>query len=98
MDCIKKRLDVGMERYGHGVRSWDNTTTWGTEADSWIEMANEEFLDGAIYLIVNYIRMHNLSTRSGDDNELIIELCENTQNIKDIETRSKVNLLLSFFK
>ena len=98
MECIKKRLEVGRERYGHGVRSWDNTMNWGTQTDSWIEMANEEFLDGAIYLITDYIRRYNLSNKTGDDNELILEMCGNTQNIRDLEIRSRVNLLLSFFK
>ncbi len=96
MECIEKRLEVGRERYGHGVRSWDTTTTWGTQTDSWLEMAKEEFLDGAIYLITDYIRRYNLSHQNGDDNDLILEMCKNTQNIRDIETRSRVNLLLSF--
>lgn len=98
MEYIRKRLEVGRERYGHGVRSWDNTTNWGTQTDSWVEMANEEFLDGAIYLIADYIRSYNLSNQNGDDNELILEMCKDTQKIRDIETRSRVNLLLSFFK
>ena len=35
---IKARLAIGLETYGHGVRVEDDTTQWGTEVNSWLEM------------------------------------------------------------
>lgn len=55
---LSDRLSIGKERYGHGVRVDDNTTTWGTKTDSWLDMAKEEFLDAIIYLTADYIRSH----------------------------------------
>ena len=51
MKEIIDRLNIGRERYGHGVRVDDDTTTWGTKENSWMEMAREEFLDAVIYVI-----------------------------------------------
>ena len=56
MELIDERLTLGRERYGHGVRVDDDTTTWGTKNNSWIDMANEEFLDAMIYITADYIR------------------------------------------
>ena len=50
------RMSMGKEKYGHGVRIDDDTTTWGTKTDSWMDMANEEFLDAIIYIVADYIR------------------------------------------
>lgn len=58
MKEIIERLNIGRERYGHGVRVDDDTTTWGTKENSWMEMAREEFLDAVIYVIADYIRGH----------------------------------------
>jgi len=54
---IKKRMDLGRERYGHGVRVIDDTRQWGTEANSWAEMALEEVLDGMIYMAAQLTRI-----------------------------------------
>jgi len=53
---ITKRLEIGKKRYGHGVIVDSDTTEWGTPQNSWIDMAIEEFLDGLIYIIADYIR------------------------------------------
>ena len=50
LNLIKERMDLGLQRYGHGVRIDDNTTQWGTKKDNWTEMALEEVLDGMIYM------------------------------------------------
>ena len=50
------RLKLGKEKYGHGVRVDLDTQSWGTQKDSWLEMASEEFLDGIIYVACDYIR------------------------------------------
>lgn len=55
-DLILERLKLGKTKYGHGVRVDDDTVTWGTKKDSWMHMAKEEFLDGIIYVIADYIR------------------------------------------
>ncbi len=55
MDDIKKRLALGREKYGHGVRVHMDTTTWGTPKNSWMEMAREEFLDAVVYVCADYI-------------------------------------------
>tara|TARA_B100000287_G_scaffold22983_2_gene22519 strand:- start:1162 stop:1575 length:414 start_codon:yes stop_codon:yes gene_type:complete len=53
---IVGRLELGKERYGHGVIVNSDTREWGTPNNSWIEMATEEFLDAIIYVIADYIR------------------------------------------
>ena len=57
---LKDRLKIGFDRYGHGVRPMDDTTTWGTERDSWIEMGLEEALDLSIYLGAAILRIRHL--------------------------------------
>lgn len=84
---VLERLQLGKTKYGHGVRVNDDTMTWGTKKDSWMHMAMEEFLDGIIYVIADYIRNGRESQRgmsdlecvytkdfvkSDDDNELIL--------------------------
>ena len=69
-ELIKDRLALGRERYGHGVRSTDDTRQWGTRVDSWLLMAEEELLDALIYVAADYIRKYNLSSEP-DDNDLI---------------------------
>ena len=56
MEAIKERLAFGKSKYGHGVRVDDDTTTWGTPTNSWMEMAREEFLDAVVYVTADYIR------------------------------------------
>ena len=58
MKEILDRLAIGKEKYGHGVRVDDDTTSWGTKENSWMEMAREEFLDAVVYVIADYIRKH----------------------------------------
>ena len=66
------RLDLGLKRYSHGVRVDDDTRSWGTPINSWMEMAREELLDAIIYVIADYIR--SLDERGdNDDNDLIIK-------------------------
>lgn len=72
MKEILARMELGKKKYGHGVRVDDDTTTWGTKENSWMEMAREEFLDAVIYVIADYIRKHRVSDGTkDDDNELI---------------------------
>lgn len=55
-EAVRARLDLGRERYGHGVRVNDDTTQWGTKTDSWLEMALEEIDDLAIYVAAQLCR------------------------------------------
>jgi hypothetical protein len=50
------RLELGKERYGHGVIVNSDTREWGTPENSWINMCQEELLDAIIYVIADYIR------------------------------------------
>lgn len=54
--AVKARLDLGRERYGHGIRVDDDTTQWGTRTDSWLEMGLEEIDDLAIYIAAQFGR------------------------------------------
>jgi len=53
---IDKRMKVGMERYGHGIILESDTRTWGTRENSWLEMCEEELLDGMVYTISEMLR------------------------------------------
>ena len=73
LDIIKQRMEVGLERYGHGLRTADDTRQWGTAEDSWEEMALEEALDGMIYLAASILRItrarkKRLEGDTGDSN------------------------------
>ena len=55
-EAVRARLDLGRERYGHGIRADDDTTQWGTKTDSWLEMGLEEIDDLAIYVAAQLVR------------------------------------------
>ncbi|AUT19136.1 hypothetical protein DSLPV1_165 [Dishui lake phycodnavirus 1] len=96
MEFVRKRLELGREKYGHGVRTGDNPRTWGTDKDSWLEMAEEEFADAIVYVIADYIRHHEgPSTTAVDDNDRILELGNDPSLIKSESHRSKVQTLLN---
>ena len=57
IELIRKRLPMGVAKYGHGLRAADDTTEWGTEENSWVEMALEEALDMAVYLATALVRL-----------------------------------------
>jgi hypothetical protein len=44
------------KRYGHGIRLNDDTRQWGTKKNSWMEMCEEEIIDGVIYAIADHLR------------------------------------------
>jgi hypothetical protein len=53
-----ERMKLGFQRYGHGMRIGDDTRQWGTRENSWLEMCEEEILDGIVY-----VAAHNLRSR-----------------------------------
>lgn len=83
---LNARLDLGLERYGHGVRVDDDTTTWGTPKNSWMEMAKEELLDAIIYVIADYIRSCE-EHGENDDNDLIMKYANDLKLIKSQKHR-----------
>lgn len=95
MNRIKERMELGIKRYGHGVRVDDDTTEWGTKKNSWMEMADEELLDGLVYVTADYIRVHRhkdakcsfasaflLFENDDDDNALIMHILENWDHME----------------
>ena len=62
---ILKQLATGKKEYGHGFRVFDDTTQFGTEDDSWIEMALEEALDMSLYFAAAIIRLKKIEARLG---------------------------------
>ena len=94
-DKVYKRLMLGRDKYGHGVRATDNPQTWGTKKDSWLEMAEEEFLDGIVYVITDFIRGNGTSGPIGeDDNELIMFYLRNLDTIDSAKHRVLITKLL----
>ena len=67
LGIIKDRMAVGVERYGHGLRNGDDTRQWGTDDDSWVEMALEEALDLSIYLATQIIRLKRIKAANLKD-------------------------------
>lgn len=104
---ILSRLELGLRKYNHGVRVNDDTRTWGTRMNSWMEMAKEEFLDAIIYVVADYIKMGRNSWRQcallekewihseNDDNELIMYIIKNYNRI---ESKKHKTLLQQLFK
>ena len=56
IQLLKARMKLGADRYGHGLRVYDDTRIYGTQEDSWEEMGLEEMLDGLVYLSAAIIR------------------------------------------
>lgn len=83
---INSRMALGRERYGHGVRVADDTRQWGTQADSWVEMALEEVLDGMIYMAAQLIRVMRTPVSEERLYALVLPRCESQQpwNLQDL--------------
>jgi|SRR5210317_866129 hypothetical protein len=103
--ALTGRLELGLKRYNHGVRVNDDTRTWGTPTNSWMDMAREELLDSVIYIIADYIRQVRsegdaapLSFRRNDepdDNKLIMLIIDEWN---DIESPKHKMLIWNLFK
>ena len=92
---VHKRLHLGLKKYGHGVRAMDNPQTWGTVKNSWMEMAQEEFLDGIVYVLTDFIRSVGTSGTLGeDDNELIMFYLKNLETIDSPRHKTMITKLL----
>ena len=75
-ELVSERLTLGKSKYGHGVRTHMDTTTWGTPKNSWLEMAIEEYLDALVYTAADYIRKFEEPSEP-DDNERILQVIAN---------------------
>jgi len=98
MDLIKERLAFGEQKYGHGVRVRDDTTTWGTPVNSWLHMALEEYLDGIIYVVADYIRTREVVFSEPDDNKRIVYLLEHPELINSEKHQEMVHALFKLIK
>jgi siroheme synthase len=85
---INSRLELGRQRYGHGVRPNDDTRQWGTKEDSWAEMALEEALDLTIYLCAELLRVQD------QRRELQLITAEKLLEANDLEEDSIVRYLV----
>ena len=85
---INSRLELGRQRYGHGVRPNDDTRQWGTKEDSWAEMALEEALDLTIYLCAELLRVQD------QRRELQLIKAEKLLEANDLEEDSIVRYLV----
>ena len=111
---ILSRLELGLRKYNHGVRVNDDTRTWGTRLNSWMEMAKEEFLDAIIYVTADYIKVGRNSwrrcallekectqlcrPRTDDNNELIMYIIDNYEHIESKKHRDMLRKLFTMCK
>ena len=61
---ICDRLELGFKRYGHGLQIESDTRAWGTKKNSWLEMAQEEALDGLVYISAHILRRGATASQS----------------------------------
>lgn len=66
LEILRERLALGADRYGHGLRTTDDTTQWGTKDDSWAEMGLEEILDMTIYLACALLRVRRFEAEAAE--------------------------------
>jgi len=92
---LRDRLEMGRAKYGHGVRVDDDPRTWGCVKNSWFEMAREEFLDGIIYCVADYVRTKEKrrSRKEPDDNDRILRFVDAPATIESLKHRRIVLLL-----
>jgi len=64
LDLLVSRLKLGKERYGHGLIVDQDTRSFGTKDNSWLEMHLEEILDGMIYLCASTLRLRRKMTQN----------------------------------
>lgn len=97
---IKGRMKIGKDRYGHGLKSEMDTRQWGTLNNSWLEMAEEEYLDAIVYVLADYIKREKNPIRGAcsDDNDCILALVNRPDSIKSEFHRETVLSLIQLIK
>ena len=83
-DTILERLAKGEKEYGHKIRVMDDTTTWGTKNNSWLDMAVEEIADAIIYVLANYLRLIETNQVSNVSYELTMVAVRLLSEVYDI--------------
>jgi len=66
--------------------------------NSWLYMALEEYLDGIIYVVADYIRTREVVFSQPDDNKRIVYLLENPELINSEKHREMVHALFRLIK
>ena len=96
-EAVIDRMKLGKMKYGHGVRIMDDTVTWGTVKNSWLEMASEELLDAIIYVIADYLRTEEKihDEEAKDDNDLIMHIFDNVNTVSSEKHRMLLGGLIS---
>lgn len=100
---VNQRLDMGRSKYGHGVRISDNMTNYTRcGIDSFLEMQNEEILDGMVYTAASYLRWlrHNYGAKfeADDQNDDIRNIIFNGIHMNDIISQRYKKLLESMIQ
>ena len=62
MPKIERRLEIGIERYGHGIIALDDTTQYGSESNDWLDMMEEECIDALVYCASKRAQMKRMET------------------------------------
>ena len=61
LDLLIERMELGLSRYGQGIRRNDDTRRFDCKEDSWLEMELQEILDGMIYTAASILRLRERS-------------------------------------
>ena len=75
---IRERLIFGLEKYKHGIEVDTDTTQLGTILNSWLEMSEQELLDGMNFVSAHLCRLQNTVRRNPKEHEELFHL-ETTQ-------------------
>ena len=71
---IRDRLDFGLGKYKHGIQIDTNTTKFGTIINSWLEMSEQELLDGMNYVSAHLCRLQKAVRRNPKQHEELSHL------------------------
>ena len=75
--CLARQA-AGRAKYGHGLRIYDDTRQYGTQTNSWNEMAMEEIADCVGYLACAELREAGEPGNGDDDNDRVNAAAEAT--------------------
>ena len=86
-ETLRVRMEKGRAKYGHGLQPDMDTRQWGTRTNSWLEMAEEEYLDGIMYILTDYLRFKGSSTGRDNSPELLELIYGPIENITSLPHR-----------
>lgn len=70
---IRNRLAFGLEKYKHGIQVDTNTISLGTIINSWLEMSEQELLDGMNYISAHLCRLQNTVRRAAEKKQKLTQ-------------------------